>query len=106
MFAGCKRNVETPEQDNEPTATVLTTATPVASEEPDVFETPGAEETDGNGAIVKPDTTDEPEITEKATDIPGTAATEKSTDAPSKTIAPGTAATPDGGVEMPRVPLG
>lgn len=108
MFAGCRKNVETPKSDNEPTATALTTATPTASAgetEPDVF--PDAEETPGNGATVKPDNA--PDTTAKSTDAPNTTATaggEKTTDTSSKTAESSITPTPNGGVEMPRVPLG
>lgn len=108
MFAGCKRNTETPEQGNEPTATALTTATPAASAgetEPDVF--PDAEET----ADAEPGTADAPTKAPDITPADGgqnPADTPGVTTAPSVTAAPGgeVTPTPNGGVEMPRVPLG
>ena len=108
MFAGCKRNAETPEQGNEPTATALTTAAPAASAgetEPDVF--PDAEET----AAAEPGTADAPTKAPDITPADGgqnPADTPGVTTAPSVTAAPGgeVTPTPNGGVEMPRVPLG
>ena len=108
MFVGCRKNVETPEQGNEPTATVLTTAMPAApAEEPDVFETPVAEET----AAAEPGTADAPTKAPDITPADGgqnPADTPGVTTAPSVTAAPGeeVTPTPNGGVEMPRIPLG
>ena len=107
MFAGCKRNAETPEQGNEPTATALTTAAPAASAgetDPDVF--PDAEET----AAAEPGTADAPTKAPDITPADGgqnPADTPGVTTAPSVTAAPGgeVTPTPNGGVEMPRVLL-
>ena len=104
MFVGCRKNVETPEPGNEPTATALTTPTASAGEtEPDVF--PDAEETPENGTADTP--TKAPNVTpagggQNPADTPGV------TTAPGVTAAPGTEVTPtpNGGVEMPRIPLG
>lgn len=108
MFVGCRKNVETPEPDNEPPATALTTATPAASAgetEPDAF--PDAGET----AAAEPGTADAPTKAPDITPADGgqnPADTPGVTTAPSVTAAPGeeVTPTPNGGVEMPRVPLG